>query len=112
MSRSALVVYIVLGLSAAAAKKGPKTYEINLPEPARLGSAQLQAGGYKIHLEGAKAVFSNEDSRQTVEANVVVHNAESKYDQTAIMLMKSKGGDEQISEIRLEGTRMKLDFPN
>ena len=112
MSRKLVVVCIVFGLSVAAAKKGPKTYEIKLAEPARLGSAQLQPGDYKFHLEGAKAVFSNEDSRQTVEANVVVHTAESKYDETAIMLMKSKGGGEQISEIRIEGTRMILDFPN
>lgn len=112
MSRKLMVVWIVFGLSVAAAKKGPKTYEISLTEPARLGSAQLQPGAYRIHLEGAKAVFSNEDSRQTVEAAVVVHNGQDKYGDTAITFTKSKAGEEQISEIKLHGTRMTLDFSN
>jgi hypothetical protein len=112
MSRTAVVICTILGLSIAAAKKGPKTYEINLREPAAVGTVQLPPGDYRIHLDGGKAVFNAEESHQSMETAVVVHNAATKYDETSITMTKGKDGGDRIEEITLHGTNMKLDFPN
>jgi hypothetical protein len=112
MSKTSLLTCVFLGLSMAGAGKGPKTYEVKIPESAMVGSFQLKPGDYRLRVEGSKALFTNENSNETIEAAVNVQNVERKIDRTTIEITKNPQGDEKITEIRLGGSRMKLDFPN
>ncbi len=112
MYRKLILAFAVFGLMAAAAKSGPKTYSFNIGETARVGSSTLQPGEYHLKVEEGKAIFSAASLKQPVEAPVVVHNADKKYPDTAVVLDRDSGGGERIREITLHGTTMKLDFPN
>ena len=107
-----ILAIAVFGLLTASAKSNAKTYSVNLAETAHVGTATLQPGDYHLKVEEGKAIFSASGLKQPVEAPVVVHNAEKKYDQTSVVLSKDTGGGERITQIMLHGTTMKLDFPN
>ena len=112
MSKTALTLFMIAGLSVAYAHKGPKTYDVRIPDTATVGSNQLKAGDYKLRVEGSKAYFTDENSRKTVEADVVVGTVAKKYGDTEVEMSKLPGGGERLTEIRINGSRMKLDFPN
>ena len=112
MSKKLILAFAVLGLLTASAKKGPKTYNWSLAEPAMLGSAKLEPGDYHLQIDGSKAIISATNLKQPVEASVVVHNAAKKYDQTEVVFQKNPGGNEKITRIMLHGTNMQIDFPN
>lgn len=86
-----------------------KSYEINVSSAAKVGTAQLPAGSYKLTFDGNKAVFTNVDTEKEVTADVKVDTADKKYDVTAIDSTKN-GDTERINSIELGGSKTKLEF--
>ncbi len=103
--RNLLLLFAVFGLSVVSAK----TYSIQLDTKALLGTTALQAGQYKVKLDGNKAVLTNVDNRKSVEANVKVNTETRKYDYTALEMRKASDG-EHLQAIELGGTNMRLQF--
>jgi hypothetical protein len=105
MKKTWLLALALTAFSVASAK----TYNITIYEPCLAGNVQLRPGDYRLKLEGATAVFTNQDNGKNFEANVNVQNTKRKFNQTAIDT-KKVAGVEKIEEIHLAGTRMNIKF--
>jgi hypothetical protein len=86
-----------------------KSYDITLTVPAKVGSAQLSAGEYKVTVDGTNVVFTNRDTAKQVSATAKIDTVEKKYDVTAVDTTKN-GTEEQINAIELGGSKTKLEF--
>ncbi len=95
------VAFLTLALAAASAK----SYTVNLFEPARLAGTELRSGEYKLEIIGNKV--SLRSGKTMAEANVTVENLPSANPRTT-MRIDTADGKNQIKEIRLGGTKMKL----
>jgi hypothetical protein len=87
-----------------------KSYDITLTSAAKVGSAHLVAGDYKVTVDGTNVVFTNRDTAKQVNATAKVDTVEKKYDVTAVDTTKN-GNEEQINAIELGGSKTKLEFP-
>lgn len=97
-------------LSIASAKSaGAKSYDITISVPAKVGSAQLAVGDYKVTVDGTNVVFTNRDTAKQVNATAKVDTVEKKYDVTAVDTTRN-GNEEQINAIELGGSKTKLEF--
>ena len=86
-----------------------KSYDITLSSPAKVGTAQLVAGEYKVTVDGTNVVFTNRDTAKQVNTTAKVDTVEKKYDVTAVDTTKN-GNEEQINAIELGGSKTKLEF--
>jgi hypothetical protein len=105
MLKKWLLAFVFAGLSVASAK----TYSVTLASPVTVGNKQLRPGDYKVKLNGSTAVFTNTETRKTLEANVKVEQANRKFNQTAVESTKT-GGVDRLNAIELRGTSTKLEF--
>lgn len=85
-----------------------KTYNFTVNDPAQAGQAKLQAGRYKLQLEGSQVVLKDSKGHQ-INAAAKVEPAKRKFDQTAIITSKQNGAD-RIDWIELGGTKDKVVF--
>jgi hypothetical protein len=88
-----------------------KSYDIVLSSPAKAGSVVLPAGQYSLKLNGANAVFKNNNSSKQFTAPVKVESASRKHEETAVDMTKQNGTD-QILSIELGGSKTTLEFNN
>jgi hypothetical protein len=98
-----LLAFAVAGLAVASAK----TYEIDLFQPAMLGTIELAPGHYSVEVAEMKAVFRN--GRIHGAAPVKMEDADMKYNRTSVLLANT-GGQMHIQEIHIAGTKTKLVF--
>jgi len=105
MRKTWLLALLLAGFSVASAK----TYSITIYDRCLAGNVQVQPGDYRLKLEGTTAVFTNQDTGKSFQANVSVQNVPRKFDETAIDMTKV-AGEERIEEIHLGGTRMDIKF--
>ena len=94
----------IAGMSVAAAKSA-KSYEIVLASPSKVANVQLPAGTYKMKVEGASAVFTNEDNGKSVTAPAKVETGNKKFDLTSV-----ESNSDQIHSIELGGTTTTVEF--
>lgn len=100
-----LVAFTVLGLSVA----GAKSYEVNLPQSVKAGSAELKPGNYSVVVDGSKVRFKEATTGKITEADVTVGTADKKFAATQIDTTQANG-QTTIKEIDLGGTTTKLQF--
>ena len=97
LTATALLAAFVLAIPALAK---PFSKTINISQAARLGKASLQAGEYRLIIDGNKATV--ERNRQTVaesEGRWEDRDAPSRYDSVLL------GPDGQVREVRFEGKK-------
>jgi hypothetical protein len=93
----ALLAVIALAVPAFAK---PLTKTINIPQAAKLGKADLQAGEYRLLIDGTKATVQK--GKQVVaesEGRWEDRDAKSNYD--AVLL----GDNGQVKEVRFSGQK-------
>lgn len=86
-----------------------KSYTLAFSTPVQAGSAQLEAGTYKLEVEGSNAVFTNTKTRKSVTVPVKAEESNAKYDVTSVDNL-TQGSTVQINAIKLGGTKTKLGF--
>lgn len=105
MLRTWLVVFAFLMVSVASAK----TYTVRLSQDAKVGSADVKAGEYKIQVDGSKVVFLDNRKRPAAETDAKVETNETKYKVTAVSVKEVNGANRVLS-ITLGGSTTKLVF--
>jgi hypothetical protein len=86
-----------------------KSFDVILGAPAMAGSTQLQAGEYKLKIEGTQATFTDAQSAKSVTVAVKVENADHKFRETTVETNNQNGMD-NIQSIDLAGSNTKLEF--
>ena len=94
---------------SVAAFAGPKAYDVVITNPVTAGNQQINSGDYKVRVEGANAVFTDEQTHKSFTVPVKVENADKKYDATAVETT-TQGQTVQMNAIDLGGSKMKLEF--
>jgi hypothetical protein len=94
---------------SAVAFAASKTYSVVVSAPMKAGSTQLAPGDYKVKVEGANAVFTDQHTRASVTVPVKVENGAEKFHSTAVDTTK-QGDTTQITAIELGGSNTKLEF--
>jgi hypothetical protein len=89
---------LALGVASAAS-----SHSVNLKSPVTIGSTQLQAGQYKVEMQGGKAVFKM--GKSVVEVPAALGTSDKKYSSNAIVTSGTK-----LIEIDLGGTTEKIVF--
>lgn len=100
-----LVALALLGMSVASAK----TYDITLSDPSAVGKYNLKPGQYELTVKASTAVFKDLKTGKSYQTTAKVEQAEKKFDDTEVET-KRVGGENHITEIRLHGTKTKLEF--
>jgi hypothetical protein len=106
---------LILALSVAALiwirpAMADKSYRVTISTAATAGSAQLQAGDYKMILDASRVRFTHLFTGKEVEvAAKIDDSAERKFDNTLIHWRKVESGS-AISEICLRGTKTRVVF--
>ena len=106
MTAKSLIIVGTLGLTSLAFA-GTKSYDIILSAPAMAGTNQLQAGEYKLKVEGNQAVFTQDSKTWSVP--VKIQNGAQKFAQTTVE-SSNKGDMDQIQAIDLAGSTTKLEL--
>lgn len=89
---------LAVGFASAAS-----SYNIDLKKSVTIGSTQLQAGQYKVEIQGDKAMFKI--GKNVVEVPASLEKSDQKYSTTGIVTVGPK-----LVEIDLGGTSEKILF--
>ena len=111
MKTTKMLTYLVaaLGMMAATAMAdSAKAYRVNLPE-ANIGSAVLPSGEYSMRIDGTAVRLTEIKTGKVMEVTAKVGSLEDKVSRTEVHSQKIDGVT-KISEIRLGGTRIRVDF--
>jgi hypothetical protein len=106
-----ILILAILGLARSSAYGDePHGYRVTLPE-ARIGRLDLYAGEYKllVHRDDLKVQILEISTGTVVELAGKVENADSKFKRTEVR-SQDINGVKQIMEIRIGGTRIRLNF--
>jgi hypothetical protein len=101
MLKKLLLVFVVAGMAVLSAK----TFSVTLYQPSLLGNTELKPGDYKLELKDQTVVIRS--GKISGEAPVKVETNGEKYSSTTVRYRTAEGKN-QIQEIRLGGTNMKL----
>jgi hypothetical protein len=85
------------------------TYNFQLASPANAGAAKLDAGSYKLNLNGRIAVFTNVETSKSVMVFVREGSAGQRLERTALEL-KNENGVDRLESIELEDSSNTLEF--
>jgi hypothetical protein len=99
------ILFAVIGLSLASAK----SYDVTFSTPSKAGSADLEAGDYKVAVAGTKVTFTAVKTGKSVETEATVQAAQKKFPATLVDA-DSASGATKIHEIDLGGTTTKVMF--
>ena len=99
------ILFAVIGLSLASAK----SYEISLASASKVGAVDLQAGDYKVALEGTKVTFTAIKTGKSVETEASIQTAAKKFANTLVDA-ENVSGSSKIHEIDFAGTTTKVMF--
>lgn len=83
------------------------SYRVTLFQPSMVNGTELKPGEYKLELKDNKAVITK--GKKSLEAEVKVENAQSKFSSTSVRY-QDDGGKLKVQEIRLGGTTTRLVF--
>src|ERR1700688_4566714 len=100
MFKQFVLAFAILSLAAA-------SYKITLSQPSVVNGNQLKAGEYRLNVGQSKVTIAN--GKESVEVPVQVENTDQKFETTAIRYIE-EGGKQNISEIRIGGTKTKVIF--
>ena len=89
---------LALGFASAAS-----SHSVDLKRSVTIGSTELQAGSYRVEIQGDKAVFKS--GKDVVEVPATLGKNEKKYSTTGIVTNGAK-----LIEIDLGGTTDKILF--
>ena len=109
MTRTSLLVFAILAVSAVASAK---SYSVTLFQKSTIGGAKLQPGDYKLELTESKVTESKvtmRNGKKTAEAAVEVQTADEKFSSTSVKYQNGDG-KYRILEIRLGGAKTELLF--
>ena len=99
-----------LGFLVAAANADPsKGYRITLSDAAKIGTAELRPGNYTLVFDAPKVRFTELDSGKAIELEAKVESVDKKFDTTEIH-SQQVDGVRRINEIRLGGSKTRIDF--
>jgi len=98
---AALAILSVVILSA-------KSFSFKIPVAAMAGTAQLQAGEYRLNVEGSQATLTSK-SGQPIDAKMKIQTAQEQFKQTSVAISE-KDGQKRIESIRLKGTNNTVVF--
>ena len=104
MFKQFVLAFAILSLAAASAAT---SYKITLSQPSVVNGNQLKAGEYRLNVGQSKVTIAN--GKESVEVPVQVENTDQKFETTAIRYIE-EGGKQNISEIRIGGTKTKVIF--
>ncbi len=102
--KKALLAILALGVSVAYAAS---SYHVTLYKSTNLNGTELKAGDCKVEIQGDKVIFKQ--GHATAEASVRVENGTQKFLSTTVGY-EGESASNQIQEIRLGGTTLKLLF--
>src|SRR5438067_2495285 len=91
-----------LGIVISVAATAASAYKVELPSAVSVGGTKLEAGEYKVEVEGDKAKFTS-GKKVVAEAPVTVENAPQKYANTQLSTANST-----LQSISVGGTTMKI----
>ena len=103
--KKAAVTFATLFLFAALATANAKTYHLTLFQPTVVAGTELKAGEYGIDIKDSSFVIRNGKTAITVPARL--ETVDNKYPASTVRYRVSNGRN-QLDEIRLGGTRLKL----
>lgn len=103
MTKKLLIVFALCGLSLTYAK----TWSLTLHQPSTIAGKELKAGKYKLELKEQTVVLR---SGKVASETPVKIEKESATAASTTVRYESAAGKNQIREIRLGGTNMKLVF--
>lgn len=103
MTKKLLLVFALCGVSLTYAK----TYSLTLHQPSTIAGKELKAGSYKLELKEQTVVIRR--GQEASEAPVKIEKESANAASTTVRY-ESAAGKNQIREIRLGGTNMKLVF--
>lgn len=98
---------VCLGTVAMSFASAGQSYNVTLHQTTLVSGTQLKPGDYRIEVNGEKATISG--NRKTVETPVKVETGDQKFTSTTVRY-GTAGGNYQIDEIRVGGTKTKLVF--
>jgi hypothetical protein len=104
-----LLPFAALGLLVSSAQADDATRaRLTLPS-AKIGAESIEAGQYKVLIEGQSVKLTEESTGKTVALQVKVENGDKKYNATEVH-SENVGGVTRILEIRIGGSKVRLDF--
>jgi hypothetical protein len=103
MIKRALLLVSVMGLAVASAASN---FNLNFYQPTVVNGTTLKVGEAKLEIRDNKAIVKQ--GKTSVEANVKVETAGSKYLYTTVGYKDSE--NHQIKDITIAGTTTKLVF--
>jgi hypothetical protein len=98
---------VCFGAIAVAFASAGERYNVTLHQTTLVSGTQLKPGDYKIEVNGDKATISS--GKNSVATPVKVENGDQKFSATTVRYGIA-GGNYQIDEIRVGGTKTKLVF--
>ncbi len=108
MTNKTLLCIAALALSTVSIASA-KTYDIILSATTKVGSTQLAAGEYKMKVEGANAIFTDQKTLKSVTVPAKIESSSKKFDTTSIEAEK-QGDMDHIKAIELGGSTTKVEF--
>jgi hypothetical protein len=104
MLKKFVLAFAILSIAVASAAGN---YRITLNQPSVVNGNQLKAGEYRLNVTESKVTIAN--GKDSVEIPAKVENNETKFETTAIRYTE-EGGKQNITEIRIGGTKTKVVF--
>lgn len=98
---------LTAGLINASAAEKTKSYDLSFQSATKVGTQVLTPGDYKLHLDGANAVFtrrSNGQNKASVTAPAKLEAGSAKFDHTTMHVVLD-AGQPRISSIELKGSK-------
>ena len=91
------------------ALEGQQSCQFNLSKVSTAGGTQLDAGDYRLVIDGMKIVLTEMKTRQSFELAGKIESSDSKFSATEIH-SRQVDGVARISEIRIGGTKIRVTF--
>ncbi|MEO8594329.1 MAG: hypothetical protein ABI759_13515 [Candidatus Solibacter sp.] len=106
--KKTLFVGVLLSLSSLCFA-GQKSYDVIFSAPTKVAGQDLKAGTYKVKVDGANAVFTDQSSNKAVTVPVKVETAAKKSKFTAVDASK-EGDVNKVNAIEFAGSTTRLEF--
>lgn len=107
MTVKSLLIISALAI-AATGIAAAKSYSVTLTTPTKVGTTELKPGEYEISVKGSQAIFTS-DSGKSFSVPVTIGQSDKKFSDTAVD-SSSMNGQDNVKEIDLGGSTMKLQF--
>ena len=102
-----LLIFAVLGLGAAWAAD----YEVSFAQAAKVGKVQIEAGRYKLRVQGSLVILTDSETNKSATVLARVEPTEKPAGFTAV-IGSASGGYEHVEQIVLAGANFRLRFAN